>query len=288
MTRAGLCVRSHKIEAANIRGLKIGIAVYALATIATGAIDIAWGAFAAGYEPIQAFGDTIPGRQIMAYTAGVCAIVAGAAILWKRTARAGAVALGILYGIFTIFWLPRLYIAPHYLGHSPAVYIGVLDGVGQQIILIAAAAIVYAVYSPQNSGLQARTAAVTRWLFGLSSTVFGLAHLTGIPTVAPLVPKWLPPGQTFWVVLTGIAFILAGIAILVRVLDVLAARLLGLMLLVFSAVVLAPQIPALLHNKDAWDANAFNIAAVAAVWIYAQWFSGTTSGAARRVSKNRA
>jgi uncharacterized membrane protein len=253
--------------------VKLGIVVYALATIATGAINIAWGAFAAGYEPIQAFGDNIPGRQIMAYVAGVCLVIAGAAILWKRTARAGAIALGILYGIFTIFWLPRLYIAPHFLGHYPAVYIGVLDGVGQQIVLLAAAAIVYAVYSPENPRLQARTTAITRWMVGLSALDFGLAHLTGIPAVAPLVPKWLPPGQTFWAVLTGIAFALAGIAILVRVLDVLAARLLALMLLIFSVLVLAPQIPAFPHSKDAWDANAFNIAAVAAVWIFAEWLA---------------
>ncbi len=257
--------------------MKLGIVVYGLATIATGAIDIAWGAFAAGYEPIQAFGDNIPGRQIMAYIAGIGLVITGVAILWKRTARAGAVALGILYGIFTIFWLPRLYTAPHFLGHYPAVYIGVLDGVGQQIILACAAVIVYALCSPQDLPLQARVTAVARWVFGLSAVEFGLAHLTGISAVAPLVPKWLPPGQTFWVVLTGIAFVLAGIAILVRVLDVLAARLLALMLLVFSALVLAPQIPVFPHNKDAWDANAFNVAAVAAVWIYAQWLAARPS-----------
>lgn len=267
--------------------MKLAIVVYALATIATGAIDIAWGAFAAGYEPLQAFGDNIPGRQIMAYIAGVCLVIAGAAILWKRTARACAIVLGILYGIFTIFWLPRLYIAPHFLGQHPAVYIGVLDGVGQQIILATAAAIVYALYSPPNSRLQARTTAVARWIFGLSAVEFGLAHLTGIPTVAPLVPKWLPPGQTFWVVLTGVAFVLAGVAILVRVLDVLAARLLALMLLVFSALVLGPQIPVFPHSKDAWDANAFNIAAVAAMWIFAEWLASPMSGAAHRVSKER-
>lgn len=257
--------------------MKLGIVVYGLATIATGAIDIAWGAFAAGYEPIQAFGDNIPGRQIMAYIAGIGLVVAGAAILWKRTARAGGVALGILYGIFTIFWLPRLYTAPHFLGHYPAVYIGVLDGVGQQIILACAAVIVYALCSPQDLALRARVTAVARWVFGLSAVEFGLAHLTGIPAVAPLVPKWLPPGQTFWVVFTGIAFVLAGIAMLARVLDVLAARLLALMLLVFSALVLAPQIPVYPHNKDAWDANAFNIAAVAAVWIFAQWLAARAS-----------
>ncbi len=253
--------------------MRFGIIVYALATIATGAIDLAWGAFAAGYEPIQAFGDNVPGRAVLAAIAGACLVIAGVAILWRRTARAGAVALGALYGIFTIFWLPRLYTAPHILGNNPAVYIGILDGVGQQIILVATAMIVYAVSSPQESRQQTRTTVVTRWLVGLSSVDFGLAHLTGIPAVAPLVPKWLPPSQGFWVVLTGVAFVLAGIAILSALLDVLAARLLALMLLVFSAIVLAPQLSVFPHSKDAWDANAYNLAAVAAVWIFAQWLA---------------
>ena len=259
--------------------MKLAILVYALATIATGAIDLAWGAFAAGYEPIQAFGDNVPGRQIMAYAAGACLVAAGAAILWKRTARAGAIALGLLYGIFAIFWLPRLYTAPHVLGQYPAVYIGVLGGVGQQIVLVAGAIVVYAVYSPENLQRQKRTTAITRWMVGLSSMAFGLAHLTGVSGVAPLVPKWLPPVQSFWVVVTGVAFVLAGIAILSRILDVLAARLLALMLLVFSALVLAPQIPAFPHSKDAWDANAFNLAAVAAVWIFAEWLAARPCGA---------
>jgi uncharacterized membrane protein len=276
----GSCFEEDGESARTIKSkeMKPGIIVYGLATIATGAIDLTWGAFAAGYEPIQAFGDTIPGRTVLAYAAGTCLVIAGAAILWSRTARAGALVLGILYGIFAIFWLPRLCTAPHILGYYPAVYIGVLDGVGQQIVLLAAALIVYAVYSPQNAQLQSRTTSVARWLVGLSSVEFGLAHLTGIPAVAPLVPKWLPPGQSFWVVLTGIAFVLAGIGILTRVLDVLAARLLALMLLVFSALVLAPNLAAFPHAKDAWDANAFNLAAVAAVWIFAQWLATRREG----------
>jgi len=44
-------------------------------------------------------------------------------------------------------------------------------------------------------------------------------------------------GGNFWAILTGTAFALAGIAILSGILDVLAARLLALMLLVFSVFV---------------------------------------------------
>jgi hypothetical protein len=44
-----------------------------------------------------------------------------------------------------------------------------------------------------------------------------------------MVPKWIPPGQHFWAVATGVAFLLASAAILSGVLAVLAARLLTVM-----------------------------------------------------------
>jgi uncharacterized membrane protein YphA (DoxX/SURF4 family) len=88
-----------------------------------------------------------------------------------------------------------------------------------------------------------------------------------------MIPKWMPLGGAFWAVFTGIAFVLAGLAILSGVLDVLAARLLGLMLLVFSAVVLAPLPLASPHDHVAWGANAYNLAAVGAAWIVADWLA---------------
>ena len=85
-----------------------------------------------------------------------------------------------------------------------------------------------------------------------------------------MVPKWMPLGGDFWAILTGIAFVLAGIAILSGILDVLAARLLALMLLVFSVLVLAPGPLAHPHNHVAWGSNAYNLAAVGAAWIFAE------------------
>ena len=71
----------------------------------------------------------------------------------------------------------------------------------------------------------------------------------------------------------GIAFVLAGLAILSGILDVLAARLVALMLLVFSALVLAPMIFAFPHDHVAWGGNAYNLTAVGAAWIVADWLA---------------
>jgi len=94
-------------------------------------------------------------------------------------------------------------------------------------------------------------------------------HLTGVKDNAIYVPKWMPLGGEFWTIVTGICFILAGLAILSEILDVLAARLLALMLFVFSVVTLLPKIFAFPHAHDVWGGNAYNLAAVASAWILA-------------------
>ena len=88
-----------------------------------------------------------------------------------------------------------------------------------------------------------------------------------------MIPKWMPFGATFWAVLTGIAFVLAGAAIVSGVLGVLAARLLGLMLLVFSALALAPLILSSPRDHASWGANAYNLTAIGAAWIVAGWLA---------------
>jgi hypothetical protein len=257
--------------------MRIGVYVFGLASIAAGILDLVWGEFEAAHQPIQALSDHIPGVKILAYIAAVWLIAAGAAILWRATARAGAAALAVIYFIFGAFLFPRFYTAPHYLGHHPGVYIAVLAAVGQQLILVVAAIVVFA--SPQPdcmlSGrfLSPAAALVVRWTFGLCSVVFGLGHLTAVHDVAPMIPNWMPFGGAFWIVLTGVAFVLSGLAIISGILDVLAARLLALMLLIFSALVLAPMIFAHPHNHIAWGGNAYNLAAVGAAWIVADWLA---------------
>jgi uncharacterized membrane protein len=236
--------------------------VYAAGSIAAGILDLIWRDFEAAHQPIQALGDHIPGREILACVAAIWLIAGGAAILWRRIARAGAWALAVIYLIFAAFWLPRFYTAFHLLGFSFSLLTGLFVGVFQQLILVAAAAIVIAKTS--------RAAGLVRWTFGLASVDFGVAHFTGLRQVAVMVPKWLPLSGDFWAIVTGIAFVLAGIAILARMQDVLAARLLALMLLVFSVIVLAPRPFARPHDHVPWGSNAYNLAAVGAAWLAAE------------------
>jgi uncharacterized membrane protein len=250
--------------------MRIGIAVYGAASAAAGVLDLIWGEFEPAHQPLQAWGDHIPGMRILAYIAAVWLIAGGAAMLWPRTLRFGAGALAILYGIFVFFPLPRFYTAPHFLGYGAATYIGALGSVCEQVILFVAAAVVW--QSQTARGLQSRRAAtIARWTFGLCPVVFGLSHLTAVWAVLPLIPKWMPLSGTFWAVLTGIAFVLAGVAIVSGVLDALAAWLLGLMLLLFSALALTPLIFTAPRDHVSWGGDVYNLTAVGAAWIMAQW-----------------
>src|SRR5215469_15878063 len=247
---------------------RIGVHVYGLATVAAGIMDLIWGDFDPSHQPIQAFGDHIPGRTIFAYITAFWMIAGGVAILWRRSARAGAAALAVIYFIFAVFWLPRFYTAPLVLGFRIPVLIGVLGGFGTQLIVSVAGALVCASLSTRDS-TWSRTVLIARWVFGLCSIDFGLAHLTDIKDNIVYVPTWMPLGREFWVIATGVCFVLAGLAILSGILDVLAPRLLALMLFVFSALRLVPAIFASPHRHDVWGGNAYQLAAVAAALILA-------------------
>jgi uncharacterized membrane protein len=249
--------------------MKIGVYLYGIAAVAYGITDLIWGEFDPSDQPLQPWGDHIPGARIFAYIAAIWLVVAGAALLRRQSRRLAAASLTILYGMFVLFPLPRFYWGPHVHGQRAYVYFGVLGEVCQEIILFVAAVIVWKSLSGRDS-LSQRAARLLRWTFGVCSIDFGLAHLTAVWTLFPMIPKWLPFGGTFWAVLTGITFVLAGVAIIVGVLDVLAAGLLGLMLLVFSALALAPLIFSFPHAHWTWGANAYNLTAIGAAWIVAE------------------
>lgn len=250
--------------------MKLGIFVYAAAAIAAGVVDLVWGRLDPAHQPLQAWGDNVPGHEIITYALAIALVAGGAALFAARTRRIGAIVLAAAYVVTAIFWLPRLYTAPQVLGHSAPVYIGIIGGVCQELFVAAAA---MTLFMPNRA---------LRWIFGISAIDFGLVHLTGIDANIPYVPHWMPLGQAFWVVFTGVAFILAGIAILGQTLDVLAARLLAIMWLFFSAFTLLPGLAASTQYEASWGGNAYNILIAASAWILAAWLAQRKTAATSR------
>jgi uncharacterized membrane protein len=247
---------------------KGGIYLFALATIAAGVLDLIWGEFEAAHQPIGGLGANIPGQTIFAYITAIWMILAGAAILWRRTRRGGAFAAALIYLVFGLFWLPRFYTAPHVLGFRLTLIVGLLAGMFTQLMVVAGALVLFS----SVAGSVHKSRAVARWVIGLAAVLFGVVHLTGVQGVAGMVPKWMPLGGSFWVILSGVAFLLAGLAILFGILNRLAAHLLALMIVIFE-LVLIPMVFANPGNHIAWGSNAYSLAAAGAVWIFASSIS---------------
>lgn len=264
--------------------MKIGACLYGLATAAFGILDLIWGQFERSHQPIESLIEHIPGRQFLAYIVAVWIIGAGLAILWRRSERMGAAASAIVYSVFVACWLLRFYNAIHAAGWRMDIVFGFLFSFSQAVFLIVPAVILYV--STANRGLvwEERTATAARWMLGLPPIFFGLAHLIGIRVFATIVPHWLPFG-TAWAALTGIAFLLAGIAICLRRLDVLAARLLALMLLVFEFLVEIPPVFVRLHNEETWGAAVYNLAAIGGLWIFAEFVVSRRQADSRKAGR---
>jgi uncharacterized membrane protein len=252
--------------------MKVGVWFYGLGTVLTGILNIAWGAFDASHQAVQPLAKSLPGQQAMAYVAGVWLVAAGLAILWRRSAKIGWAACFIVYSIFAALWLIRLYTGVHALGGRIDLVAGVCFGLGEQLMLIPPAAIVFASTASPDSSLQKRIAIAARCMLGLPPIFFGLFHLVGIRVFATIVPHWMSFGY-FWAGLTGIAFILAGIAICSGKMDVPAARLLAVMLLVFEVLVEAPPVFIRLHDQPTWGAAVYNLTAIGACLIFAEFLA---------------
>jgi uncharacterized membrane protein len=253
--------------------MRVGVWLYGLSTIATGILNVVWREFEASHQPIKALSQHIPGEQVLACVAGIWLVAAGIAILWRPTARIGAAGSAMIYLIFALFWVPRLYAMTHVLGFRIGVIVFGLGGIAAQLLLVTPASIVYAAAATPGSIWRERAVIAARWMLGLPPITFGLGHLINLHAYARFVPHWVP-FSLFWVVLTGIAFLLAGSAIILGIRDVLAARLLALMLLLFEFMVEVPPVFAHPRSQGAWGGAVYNLTAIAACWTFAEFVVG--------------
>jgi uncharacterized membrane protein YphA (DoxX/SURF4 family) len=177
-----------------------------LAAVAFGIITLAWHDFNT-WQQIRALGN-VPHREILVYVAAAAEIFGGLAIQWTRTARIGALVLGSLYLIFALLWVPHILAEPH-----------VYDRWGnffEQFSLVSGAMIVYGWPGERDSGRATQAARIGYICFGICVVSFTLEQLIYLSGTASFVPKWIPPGQMLWAIVTTIALALAAIAMLFR------------------------------------------------------------------------
>jgi len=198
------------------------------------------------------------------YAAGAAQILGGAAIQFRRTAKAGAVVLGAVYLFFALLCVPRIIATPQIYNSWGNFF--------EQFSLLTGAAIVYARFS--SSWAPETVNRIGRILLGICAASFTLEQAFYLDATAHLVPKWLPPSQMFWAVTTTVAFALAAVALLMNRMALLATRLLTTMIVIFGLLVWVPLLVSDPHSYTDWSETALTFAIAGAAWILADLLGG--------------
>ena len=246
--------------------MSFGIYLMSLATIAAGILDLIWRDFDPAHQPFGGFGYHLPARALFACIAGIWLVLAGVATLCPRTARLGTFAMAAIYIVFALLPVPHFYTMLHRYGFHLTLFLGLVNQIFLQLIVVAGSMVFHASLTPGR--IAHRPWLLARCFVGVSGILTGIGHLANTQSVGSMIPKWMPLGASLWVDISGIGFILAGVAILTGVLDLLAARLFVLMLLIFE-IILVPIILEHPHLHQAWGGTAFNLTVAGSVCIYA-------------------
>jgi len=244
MNSGGTLTQPEKLRTLGIRLLGIG-------TVSAGILDLLWRDFDSGHQPIDDLRFAVPGRTVSASVVGLSMALVGTIVNNRRTMRAGAWGIAVIYGVVGLFSLPLFHSMVHKYGFHITLVLGIVGRILQQYIVVAGCAILLTIRI-ESSQLRIRLLCMARSIIGVSSILFGLAHLVNPNGVMHMIPGWFPLSPRFWVVLSGIAFILTGVAILSGVSAALAARLLALMLLIFEAIL----IPLIIQHPGVHEAWA--------------------------------
>jgi hypothetical protein len=226
----------------------LGRHVFGVAALAFGLITLAWHVYNDWHLP-----------RFLVYAAAAALIFGGAAIQFRRTAKAGAAVLGAVYLVFALQCVPGIVA-------KPRIYIS-WGNFFEQFSLVAGAAIVYARLSSAWS--RETLNRIGRILLGICTASFTREQAFYLGLTASLVPKWIPPSQMFWAVTTTVLFALAAVALLTNRMALLATRLLTMMLVLFGLLVWVPLLLSNPHSHTNWSETVETFAIAGAAWILA-------------------
>jgi uncharacterized membrane protein YphA (DoxX/SURF4 family) len=253
----------------------LGLYVYGGAAIFLGLLGLASGDFATTWQNV---GPNVPLRVPLAYITAVVELAGGIALLWPRTARAGALILTIVYSVFTLLWVPKA-----------SVNLGNYDPIGnvfEEFALVAAGLVLCAIFSPEGSSM-ARRRHFFVLLFGICPISFGIAHIIDMPGLLGWIPGWLPPAKMFWAYATTMGFFGAAVAILTGILAPLAARLLTAEIVIFELLVWIPNLSAAPGKHFNWVGNAICMALAGASWVVSDSISAAAKTTPVSVESSR-
>jgi uncharacterized membrane protein YphA (DoxX/SURF4 family) len=230
---------------------RIGRIFFALAIALLGIQQIIGADFVQGPLIAPAW---VPLRTVLALLSGLALVVAsvGIALAPPRLARQAAILLAIVLGlVFLFFHLPT---------PGPILSDGIARTRAFETLAVLGVALVLAGPPVMTAG---------RVLFALTLLVFGVQHFMYAVFVAAVIPAWIP-ARMAWACFTGVAFIAAGVSLIVGKATRAAALLLGLMFLLWVVLLHIPRATAPTADAKEWNSAFVAVAMCGAGWLLVQ------------------
>jgi len=188
-------------------------------------------------------------------------IAGGIGIQFPRAAHWASAGLCIVYLCFSLACVPDIVASAN-----------IYDRFGGSFFLFSSLLCgAIALYAASESD-QARAVVLGRLArlgLGICAISLTLSQALLLRDTAQLVPKWIPPNQMLWAILTTVAFGLAAVAILINRQSRLAMRLMALMLMLFGVVIWIPRLIAHPRAHFNWSECALTFLVAGAAWAVA-------------------
>ena len=187
-------------------------------------------------------------------------IAGGIGMQYPRTAHLASIVLGVVYLLFSLACIPGIVAAPAIYEHYGSFF--------EQFSALCGAMALYAA-TEANEARAVTFGRTARLGLGVCAISFTLSQMIYLRVTAELVPKWIPPNQMFWALLTTVAFALAAIAILINRQARLALRLMTFMLALFGMLVWIPRLIAHPEAHLNWSEFGLTFLITGAAWMVA-------------------
>jgi len=237
--------------------IRLGRVVSGAGMMGLGGLSLAYADFVLEWTNVP---DHLPARIAFAYVHGAILLLAGAGLLFDKTVGASALALELVWLVWTLLRVPTLIANWRTLGSLAEVF-----AITSGFLLLAG-------ISGPGTKTKRLEALAARYCFALCMPPFGVVHFLYPAAVASWVPGWLP-GHMFWAYFTGVAHCAAGVAILTGVLAGLASRLFAIMLSSWVLIVHIPRVMATPRDRHEWTTFFVALVLTGLAWILAQYLS---------------
>jgi len=230
----------------------VGVKILGAAAVAYGVACFLQGDSASFWQPVP---ETLPLRKLLAYLSAALLILAGLGLLASRTTRPAAILLLVLFALHDASYVWQMF--------GPPFDVNYLMGIAEN------SAVVVGIWAVLMLPLRAASsgAVAARILFGVCSLIFGLAHFVGRVPTASMVPEWMPGGQMFWALATGVGHFAVGLGLITNRLALLATRVGSLMYVCFVLLAWFPG--AFTHPTEwfRWAGAGLSLCMAGALWL---------------------